>query len=103
MPPSDLTKIVYWEFIGGEQLIMTGDVLSPVGFPAMLPGMIIEISPVNGVVRYQINGVATPTSHGYVPQGGARIIGPLSNWESISFIGNIGVIVCLSFYRDSVR
>ncbi|GAG30732.1 unnamed protein product, partial [marine sediment metagenome] len=88
MPPHDLTQILWWLFIDGEELAMTG-----VGLVANLPtaqglhGLIIEIDAVGGDLRYQINGAALATSHGFVPENGARIIGPLQNWESLGLYG----------------
>ena len=103
MPVSNLTQIVYWEFLLGEELTMTDNPLAPATFPPMRPGMIIEISAVGGFLRYAINAVSALTSHGYVPENGTKIIGPLSNWESISLIGVAGTIACLTLYRENVR
>ncbi len=103
MPPSNLTKITYWEFIDGEALTMTGNALAPAILPVMRPGFILEISAVGGFLRYAINGIATLNSHGYVPENGARIIGPLSNWTGISLIGVQGTVACLTLYRDNVK
>ena len=103
MPPSNLTQIAYWQFLLGEELTMTDNPLAPATFPPMRPGMIIEISAVGGFLRYAINAVSALTSHGYVPENGTKIIGPLSNWESISLIGVAGTIACLTLYRENVR
>jgi hypothetical protein len=103
MPPSNLTQIVYWEFLLGEELTMTGNPLVPATFPPMRPGMIIEISAVGNFLRYAINAVAALTSHGYVPENGTKIIGPLSNWTSISLIGNVGSTACVTLYRENVK
>ena len=103
MPPSNLTKITYWEFLGGEELVMSEVALTPATLPVMRPGFILEISAVGGYLRYAINGTASAVSHGYVPENGARIIGPLSNWTGITIWGLINSIACLTLYRDNVK
>ena len=102
MPPSNITQIVWWEFLDGEELTMTELPLEP-NLPQLRPGMIVSIDAVGGNLRYAINGVASAAAHGFVPENGARIIGPLSNWASLSLYGTAGVLACIAYYRENVR
>ena len=104
MPPHDLTQILWWLFLNGEEKTMdeTNHYANLPTSPG-LHGLIVEIDAVGGDLRYQINGVATANSHGFVPENGARIIGPLQNWASLGLYGAAGVEACLTYYREAIR
>lgn len=101
MPPSSLARLVPWLFTFGETIAMTGINLEAT-FPDVVnrSGLVIEIDAVGGDLRYRINGPAGANAHGFVPQNGARIIGPLQNWESLGLFGAPGTDACLTYYRE---
>lgn len=102
MPTYDISDIVWWNFQGGDEITLAGANITAV-LPGPLAGLIVEIDAVGGDLRYEINGVATANSHGFVPENGARIIGPLQNWESLGVFGAAGAVACLSFFRPNVK
>lgn len=101
MPPSSLVRLVPWNFVFGETLDMTAANVEAT-FPEVRNrhGLIIEIDAVGGDVRYAINGPAGANAHGFVPENGARIIGPLENWESLGLYGGATVDACLTYFRE---
>jgi len=101
MTVSSPTRIVPWIFVMGEKLDMTGSNVEAT-FPSTRsrPGLIIEIDAVGGDLRYCINGPAGANAHGFVPENGARIIGPLQNWESLGLYGTSGTDACLTYFRE---
>ena len=101
--PTDLTDIVWWNFQGGDEITFPQDQAITAVLPGPLAGLVVEIDAVGGDLRYQINGVANANSHGFVPENGARIIGPLQNWESLSIYAVAAVVACLTFYRPNIR
>ena len=103
MPPHDLVQILWWKFISGQKLDME-EANQYANLPASaLAGLIVEIDAVGGDIRYQINGVATANSHGFVPENGARIIGPLQNWATLGLFGVAAADACLTYYREAIR
>lgn len=100
--PYDITQILWWNFRGGEKIEMDGSNQNANLVPP-LAGLIVEIDAINGLVNYQINGVATAASHGVVPENAARIIGPLQNWESLGLFGAAGTDAHLTYYREKIQ
>lgn len=102
MPTHNMSDILWWNFMGGDEITLDGANIDAV-FPGPLAGMIVEIDAVGGDLRYEINGTATANSHGFVPENGARIIGPLQNWVSLGIFGAAGAVACVTFFRPNTK
>ena len=89
-------QLPYWRFISGICLNAPNNYAVP--YPS--DATIIEIDAETAACYYEINGAsAGTTSSGYVPTGGGRIIGPLSNLVSLR-VHAPGAVVHIMFFQE---
>ena len=74
------TKLYPWRYLGGQKYTLTGDQF--VTLPSECD--IVQIRAVSGAVSWAVGPAGTLATNGpgYIPEDGAEIIGPLSNWEN---------------------
>ena len=107
MPPRvlkgvQIVKLPQWEFLGGEKLDMDG---TSIALTIPSSTSVVEIRASGVAVYFQINqpGFATANSHGYLPDGGAEIIGPIFNLSSLDVYGEAGAYAHVIYFAEIAR
>ena len=101
LPGFTRTQLPHWEYLGHEEL----DVGDPVARQtATLPSecAIVELRARGGEIYFNINGLATVGSCGYIPEDQAEIIGPLSNLNSLTVTSSTADAVCHCIFFKEV-
>lgn len=94
-------QVAAWEFLKGEMLSVDGQ---GGGADAVIPNnaTIVIISAETGAIYYSINhAVAGVNSGGYLAAGGVITIGPLSNLNSIAFMGAAAASIHIQYFMET--
>lgn len=96
---SDGAVLPTWEFLGGGAYVPDGNNL-PITLPTGTE--IIHMVAQGGEVRYAFSPIAVETSHGYIPENGRLVIGPIRDLTTLGFaLYGDGVTVHIEFYREN--
>lgn len=95
--PVYLPRLLY---VGGETITIEGQSTGDLTIPAR--ANIVEIDAEGGEIYYQINGTpASPASYGYIPEDGARWIGPVQNLTGIGLYSTSGATAHVMYWRET--
>lgn len=97
---SDGAVLPLWEFLGGGAYVPDGNNL-PITLPKGTE--IIHMVAQGGAARYAFSPIAQEDSHGYLPENGRLVIGPIRNLTTLGFaLWGDGVTVHIEFYRENL-
>ena len=96
LPAYARVQLPSWYYIGGETLT------NPNNQALTLPSTVdtIVISMESGDGYYAINGAASTSSDGYIPENGFQSIGPVANLTSVNVHAPSGV-VHVEYWREA--
>lgn len=90
-----------WEFLGGGAYEPDGGNL-PITLPTGTEIIHMVTQGQGGEVRYAFSPIAQEDSHGYVPENGRLVIGPIRDLTKLGFaLWGDGVTVHIEFYREN--
>ena len=91
------TQLPPWTYLDGENIAGNGAAQN-----ASIPeeATIFHIVADGGAVSYEINGTATATSPGWVPENGRVVEGPLNNIDTLSIFHANGVNAHIEYYAE---
>ena len=98
LPAFARVQLPHWQFLGDEAPTLVADTRAALTLPSLCT--IVEIRPEGAEVYFSINGLATTTSGGYIPEDGAEIIGPLSNLNTLTMISTGTPVVHVLYFRE---
>jgi len=86
-----------WRYLGSEGLTLDGVNTQNLTIPDA--ASIVEIRAEGGEIYFQIDGIATALSGGYIPEDQAETIGPLStDWTSLAIYSTTASTVAHIMY-----
>ena len=85
-----------WKFLSGDCIELDGINTAAATIPT--EASIVEIRAEAGEVYFNINGLASATTGGYIPEDQAEIIGPLANLNSLDFYSTTASTMVHLFY-----
>jgi len=96
LPAYARAQLPSWYYIGGEYLN------APDNQALALPSTVdtIVISAETGAVYFAINGAASTSSPGYIPQDGFQTVGPIANLTSVNVHSPTG-IAHVQYWREA--
>ena len=101
LPGFGRAQLPAWEYISGESNTFGADE----GWSATIPdsACIIEIRAEGGELYFEPNAIhASALSPGYIPLGGAEIIGPLATLTSLRlFTTTAGTVAHIMYFREA--
>jgi len=93
-----MSDTVFSEHLAEETIALSGAARSGT-VPAAATSAFIYAE--GGAVYFSVNGTASANSGGYVPDGQKMFVGPLVNFDSVSFYGASGAKAHVQYYAET--